>query len=157
MITCNKMIKLLMFLFMMWLWSFSVQAGMQCIIAYCLIMQEIMLPVFCENCAFLPIKFHLEPTRPSNSHNFPWFILTWEEGRLRKGELWFCIIYQIHLWTLVDVEGVVASLQEGKKPQTTEMVNCSERVDLWPCATSFVWWKCADAMAPATPLSWILL
>lgn len=63
---------------------------------------------------FFQIKFHLEPTHPSNSHNCPWFILTWEEGRLRKGELWFCIIYQIHLVTLVDVEGVVGSLQEGK-------------------------------------------
>lgn len=36
---------------------------------------------------FFQIKFHLELTHPNNSHNFSWLMLTWEEGRLRKGEL----------------------------------------------------------------------
>lgn len=67
---------------------------------------------------FFQIKFHMELTCPSNSHNFSWFILTWEEGRLKKGELRFCLIYQIHVETLIDVEGMVTSLQDEKNPQS---------------------------------------
>lgn len=66
---------------------------------------------------FFQIKFHLELTHQSNSHNFPWFLLTWEEGGLRKWELCLCIVYQIHLGTLVDVEAVVHLYRKEKPPK----------------------------------------
>lgn len=47
--------------------------------------------------------------------------------------------------------------EKNPKAHFYETANCSERIDLWPCTTSFVWRKCADAMVTATPLSWILL
>lgn len=90
---------------------------------------------------FFQIKFHLELTHPSNSHGFPWFILTWEEGRIKKGELWFCLIYQIYLGTLVDFEGLVLFLQEEKiQPRISMRQQVAVRVGQIcdPSVSSFV-------------------
>lgn len=76
---------------------------------------------------FFKIKFYLELTCLSNSHSFPWYILTWKEARLKKGEPWFCLMYQIPLGTSVDVERLVFSSQEGHPTTSTFLrASCSQ-------------------------------